>query len=657
MTIQALATGFDTANDASWKKAVEKALKGAPPERLNSRTRDGIAVAPLYARDENPSLILRAGVGQPWRIAARVDHPVAAEANALALADLQGGVSTLVLVGPGSPWSHGFGLTVDNLADLDRALENVLLDLVEWRIDAGYEYRYLGAALLALAAKRGIAADQLTVAFGFDPLGYLAARGTVETHGSNAIVRLVDAVGYLATTGVKGSWFTADGRPWHAAGASEAQELAAIAASTRMYWQLMLDAGLDLETAAARTELLVVADQNQFATIAKLRAARLIHARMREAAGLAPAPVHIHAETAWRMMTRLDAHVNMLRGTIAGFAAGIGGADSVTVVPYTQTLGLPDAFARRVARNSQSILIEESNLHRVGDPAAGSGYVDTLTRQIAEAAWEKFQEIEAEGGLYASLQAGKIQARVAATAAEEIKAVARRRAPITGTSEFPNISETRPAVLEVASPSVSAAGDGVDLPSAGKGELMAAIVAAFAAGKSIAAAAAIGDDAGETVPALPIARSAEVFEELRDAADAYEAARGVKPQVFVATLGRIADFTARATWVRNLFEAGGLAARVGDGFASTAALVEAFEASGARVACIASSDAVYAEEAEKAARLLKNAGAEFVYLAGKPADDAQKAAQAVAGIDAYVHVGIDVVATLSEAQRFAGVIR
>lgn len=657
MTVQALATGFETADETSWKKAVEKALKGAPLDKLNSRTRDGITVAPLYPRDADPRLVLRAGAGEPWRIAARVDHPDPAEANALALADLQGGVSSLVLVGAGSPWSHGYGLTIDRLDDLDRVLADVYLDLVEWRIDAGYEYRYLTAALLALAARRGIAAGQLTVNCGFDPLGYLAARGAAAVSGQTAIARVVDTARYLATTGINGTWFTADGRPWHAAGASEAQELAAIAASLREYWQMLVDAGFDLATAADRTEMLVVADQNQFATIAKLRAARLIHARMREAAGLSPAPAHIHAETAWRMMTRLDAHVNMLRGTIAGFAAGVGGADSVTVLPFTQALGLPDAFARRVARNGQSILIEESNLHRVGDPAAGSGYVDTLTREIAEAAWARFQEIEAEGGLYASLKAGKVQARVAATAAEEAKAVARRRAPITGTSEFPNITETVPAVLDVAQPALSTLGGGIALPEAGNGELTAAIIAAFAAGEPIAAASAASWTTGETIAPLAIGRAAAPFEALREAAGAYEAARGVKPQVFVATLGRIADFTARATWVKNLFEAGGLAARVGDGFAGSAAMVDAFEASGARVACIASSDAVYAGEAEKAARLLKNAGAEHVYLAGKPADDAQAAAFAAAGIDGYVHVGIDVVATLGEAQRLAGVTR
>ena len=194
----------------------------------------------------------------------------------------------------------------------------------------------------------------------------------------------------------------------------------------------------------------LAADADQFLTIAKFRALRKLFARVEQACGLQPEPIFISAETAWRMMTQRDPWVNVLRTTMAAFAAGLGGADSVTVLPFTAALGLPDAFARRLARNTQLILLEEANLAKVADPAAGSGGLEALTQQLCAAAWSLFQEIEAAGGAYAALESGLIQRKVAATRAERESAVARGRDPLTGTSEFPDIHELPVTVLEPA---------------------------------------------------------------------------------------------------------------------------------------------------------------------------------------------------------------
>jgi len=308
------------------------------------------------------------------------------------------------------------------------------------------------------------------------------------------------------------------------------------------------------------------------------------------------------------MMTRRDPNTNMLRTTVATFAAGVAGAASVTVLPYTAALGLPDAFARRVARNTQSILIEESNLHRVADPAAGSGLVDTETLQLAELAWSLFQAIEAEGGMVAALRSGSFHARVAATAKAREEAIAKRREPVTGVSEFPNVAETAPAVMEIERPKARTA------------------------------------ETVEQVTVFAPHGLAEAYEALRDRADAL----GARPKIFLANLGSIAAFTGRATWAKNFFEAGGIQAVTNDGFASLDAMVAAFTASGAKAAVLCSSDAVYAEQAVDAAAALKNAGASPLYLAGKPVDADAKAAYTAAGIQGFVHVGIDVVATLGE---------
>jgi len=323
----------------------------------------------------------------------------------------------------------------------------------------------------------------------------------------------------------------------------------------------------------------------------------------------------VAAETAWRMMTRRDPTVNILRSTVAVVAAGLGGADAITVLPFTAALGLPDGFARRIARNTQLILLEESNLAKVSDPAAGSGAIENLTQQLCAAAWSLFQEIEKTGGADAALEQGLIQNRVAATRVEREKNIARRRDPLTGTSEFPDINEAAVHVLDVARHEPAAGG------------------------------------APTTIAALPRVRLAEPFEDLRDTSDRKLAATGTRPKVFLANLGRLSDFTARTLFAKNFFEAGGIEAVSNDGFAGRDAMIAAFKASGAKLACLCSSDKVYAAEAADAAHALAAAGA-HVYLAGRPGEIEPALKQA--GVQEFIYVGCDVLAVLQRAHRQLG---
>jgi methylmalonyl-CoA mutase len=314
------------------------------------------------------------------------------------------------------------------------------------------------------------------------------------------------------------------------------------------------------------------------------------------------------------MLTQRDAYVNMLRATMAVFAAGLGGANAVTVLPHTLALGLPDAFARRVARNTQLILLEESNLAKVSDPAAGAGGIETLTRELCEAAWALFQETEKAGGIFAALQRGLIQGTVAAARKAREANIAKRRDVLTGASEFPNLHESDTAVLK-ATP---------------------------------IALAPYGEQKFKFDALAPI-RLAEPFEALRDKSDATLKARGARPEVFLANLGTAADFTARATFAKSFFEAGGILALDSEGFAAPAKLAAAFEASGAELACLCSSDKVYALHAEAAARALQAAGARHIYLAGRPAE--AEATLRAAGVSGFVFAGGDALATLNDAYR------
>jgi methylmalonyl-CoA mutase len=361
----------------------------------------------------------------------------------------------------------------------------------------------------------------------------------------------------------------------------------------------------------------MAADADQLLTIAKFRALRKLWARVEEACGVKPKPAYVSAETAWRMMTRRDPWVNMLRVTIGAFAAGLGGANAVSVLPFTAALGLPDRFARRIARNTQLLLLEESNLAKVSDPAAGSGGIEDLTEKLCRAAWTLFQEIEKAGGAPVALEAGLIQNKVAAVRTGREKAAAHRKDALTGTSDFPHLAETPVEVLDV---------------------------------KPVAAPAP--SPSAITFPPLPRIRLAEPFEQLRDASDTHLAKTRARPKIFLASLGALAEFTARATFAKNFFEAGGIEAITSDGFGSRAEMVAAFKASGAGLACLCSSDRVYEKEAVDAAKAFKAAGARHIYLAGRPKEqDALKAA----GVGTFIFAGCNALATLQAAHDILGI--
>ncbi|WP_439573105.1 methylmalonyl-CoA mutase family protein [Phreatobacter sp.] len=644
----ALASEFPPATEAAWRAAVDAVLKGKPFDKvLVNRTADGIAIQPLYPRKTGATPLAARAPGAPWTVVQRMDHPDPAEANALALEDLSGGASGLVIVTRGAIGDRrGDALVIDDLADLDRLLDGVMLDLIPIRVDAGTAAGHLAAMLAAKVARDGLDPAALNIAFGIDPIGAFARRGTLEDW-NGAAAKASDAVLGLRARGFAGSQLVADGRVIHDSGGSEAQELAFALGTAVQYLRVLEAAGLPLDEAARAVSVVLTADADQFLSMAKMRAMRRLWARMEEATGLAPSPLDLHAETGWRMLTRVDPAVNWLRTTTAVFAAGIGGADHVMVEPWTAAIGLPDAFARRVARNTQLILIEESNLHRVADPAAGSGGMEALTDEICRHAWALFQDWEKAGGIVAALSTGTVQAAVAKARAARISAIARRREPLTGASEFPNINETVPEVLTPPHRETRRSPATVDLPPAGGGERFAAQVTAFAGGSLRSALSRPKSDTVFVDPLAPM-RLAEPFEALRSALDALTAGRGARPQVFLAVLGPVSAFTARATFARNLFEAGGFAAPIPEPFGDLAALVAAFRASGAAIACLCSSDDLYASEAADAAEALRNAGARQIWLAGRPGD--LEAALKVAGVDDFIFAGCDVVECLKAAR-------
>lgn len=599
-----LAAEFPEASREQWQELVvgvlrksgviDEGFEGLPESKLVTWTYDGLEIQPLYTADNTiggigfPGLPPFVRGGRPegavtagWDIRARYARRDAKATNAAVLADLEGGVSSIwVRVGSG-------GIPVDELAD---ALNEVYIDLAPVILDAGEDYEAAADALLELLGERKIPASAAVGTLGADPIGLTARTGTA--HPLAPAARLAARV---VATHPKIRTIVADGLPFHEAGGSDAQELGAVIAAGVAYLRALTKAGLDVDTAAGQLEFRLAATADQFLTIAKFRAARRLWARVTEVSGSDGVGMRQHAVTSPAMLTQRDPWVNMLRTTLACFGAGVGGADAITVLPFDAAIGQPDAFSARIARNTHAVLLEESKLAGVIDPAGGSWYVENLTDELAKAAWREFTAIEAAGGIEAELASGALAARLAETWEKRSKRLATRRDPITGVSEFPNLTEK--AVIREPVESIVEGG-------------------------------------------LPRHRYAEAFEALRDRSDAHP----TRPRVFLATLGPVAAHTARASFAANLFQAGGIEA-VNPGAPDD--VVAEFRSSGTKIACLCGSNSSYAEKAAEIATALKEAGATTVLLAGKPGD--------YRDVTGYLYAGCDALEVLSGTLNELGV--
>src|SRR5438445_2772378 len=410
-----LAADFAPATYDDWRNLVDGVLKGAPFEKLVGKTYDDIKIDPIYPRAKGASPVVGRAAAAPWQIMQRIDHPDAAQANAQALHDLENGATGLTLVFAGANGAHGFGLDPSAEA-IEKILDGIFIDAgIGIELQIGPQSRMAAIHVAEYIKRKGLSPAACDIRFGLDPLGACAVWGFSPYAWAEIVPAVTSASKGLAAMGFRGPLAAADGRVIHDAGGSDVQELAFVLACGVAYLRAIEQSGIALEDAQGMVYARLAADADQFLTLAELRASRLLWARVEQTCGLTPKPLFIAADTAWRMLTQRDPYVNMLRATMATFSAGLGGASAITVLPHTLALGLPDPFARRAARNTQLVLLEESNLAKVSDPAAGSGGIETLTKQLCEAAWALFQEIEKAGGLFASLEQSLIQRKVAAT--------------------------------------------------------------------------------------------------------------------------------------------------------------------------------------------------------------------------------------------------
>ncbi len=587
-----LGSDFGTATNDDWLAAVEKALKGKAADTLVSNDLNGFARQPLYheanSATENDASgfpgfapFMRgshavANKFLPWHIAQRVVVGRKGADNKAILADLHGGMSAIIL---------DFSETEPIDADaLDSLLADVVLDIAPLSLALGKHAMAAAQPIIDFYTHRDAPADTL----GFLNLDPLAARVRYGDSGDIDAHALVD----LSTARPALRLMTSSGAAYHAMGASVPQELGWMLAGLTAYLRLLEDAGLQASDALSKITLSVAADVDFFAILAKIRAARLLFANIAEAVGAPESVPQIHAETSLRAFSDVDPWVNILRATAATMGAGLAGVDVMSVAPYTATSASDTALARRVARNTQIILQEESHIGHVTDAAGGSWYIEQLTRELAEGAWAEFQKIEAAGGLAAAIETDMLSTaletqRASLTAATDTGALSQ-----VGVREFPNLQE---APLETAKQS----------PKQNQSY-----------------------------------RLAQGFEELR------KAAQKSKPKVFIACLGTMANFAARANFATNLYAAGGLHAVSGDGGTDYQRIAEDFKNSTAKIAVICGHDDDYETHADGLAAALKSAGVTHLALAGAPRDNTD--------IDDYCFAGCAALSYLTALHKRLG---
>ncbi|MFI4976377.1 MAG: methylmalonyl-CoA mutase family protein [Caulobacterales bacterium] len=426
-TVIPLAAGFAPASREDWISVVERTLKGASVNSLVRHTLEGLEIQPLYGPGAQPPAAIAGRGGADWDVRALVRRPRPAEANGDVLQDLQGGAGSVLLqLGAG-------GVAIASADDMARALDGVLLDAAPVALDAGF----LGpksADWLAAAAKGAPSAE---LVLHMDPIGAFARDGLSSGPMESHLIAAATVGVRLAEPYPRASLFLASGRAAHEAGAGEAAELALAAAAAVAYAKALARAGLTIQAAFERIVIGLAVDADYFLGVAKLRAARLVWGKITAACGVA-APARIEARSSGRMLTRADPWTNMIRLTAAGFAAAVGGADAIVLGAFTDAMGRPSAFARRQARNAQLVLKEEANLGRVTDPAAGSGYLEALTDELARAAWTRFQAIEAAGGAIRALEAGLVAQEAARGRELLAQRIAAGELKVLGVTDFPN---------------------------------------------------------------------------------------------------------------------------------------------------------------------------------------------------------------------------
>lgn len=645
--------GFATVSFDEWAEA---ATKGGDVAELSTDLEDGIDAKWLYTKEDelapdpaglpNEAPFVRGTrAGRHWQVRQVHSHPDRTIANREILEDLNGGVTEVTLAFDRAarfgltPGTSEFeqargqdGIAISNLDDLSLVLEGVYLDMAGVALSAGAATLPAAALLAAQWRENGIGTDQAIGSFRADPLGTLAREGSLPFTPEEGLSRAANLALETSRTYSKVRALGVDTNVYSEAGAGTAWELAIAISTAVEHLRAGIAVGLTPEAAAAQIEFNLSVGADQFLEMAKFRAIRRLWARVLEECGVPAAGRHssTYATTSGRMFTEVDPWVNMLRVTTAAFAAGTGGADGVSVTPFDHRIGEPGDLGRRMARNTQIVLQDESSLGRISDPAAGSWYVEKLTDEVAQAAWKRFTGIESEGGALAALRSGLISESLADLADQRQDELIHRARVMTGINEFPLLGDDgttpetfdRGALGRIDSARLSERANLTDFKTvtdAAPGQRLekATVLASSGARIDEIAAALNADLSGSPNPPLPPLRprpDAEPFEHLRDASRDFEAAGNDRPQIYLACMGTIAQHVALANWAKSFFEVSGIETVPSGALNGNENQTSTFKAGGFEVAAVCASKRESPEDVAALVKGLRDAGAGYVYM-------------------------------------------
>ena len=587
-----------------WEEVITADLKGADYERkLVWKTGEGFNVRPYY-RAENLEGIkfLGSQAGEfpyvrgthahnRWRVHQTVSVVCPKEANAEALKILNAGVDSLGFCIASADFSA---------ADLDMLLKDICIPAVEITF-CGEKMANVAELVLAKVEKEGIAKEDVRIAFCIDPLvkGLSSKGDFCSPNGEKCIARIVELI-HKTKEYKHVRIVTVAGQTFGNSGSTIVEELAFTLSAGHDYLVRLTDAGLDVDAAARKLRFSFSVSSNYFMEIAKFRAARMLWANIVKGYGPAKncaCKMQIHAETSRWNQTVYDPYVNMLRGTTEAMSATIAGVHSLEVMPFDASFENPTEFSKRIARNVELLLKNESHFDQVVDPAGGSYYVENLTQSIAAEAWKLFLEIEEKGGYTEAYKAGLIVERIKASAAAKDKNIATRRQTLLGANQYPNFTEV--------------------------------------AGKEITAESVTRKQAEGNV--LVPYRGAMAFEEMRLQVDR----SGKEPKAFMLTCGNLGMARARSQFSCNFFACAGIKVIDNTYFKSIEEGAKAALESKAQIVVVCASDDDYAEAAPKVKELL--GGKAILVVAGAPACAPELEAQ---GITNFINVKSNVLETL-----------
>ncbi len=668
-----LASEFPASSHENWMALVEKVLKGADFEKtLVTPTYDRLKIQPLYTELDNhptapgvfPYTRSVNGTANAWAVMQSYAHPDLSHSNRLILDDLAKGVTRIQLVmsdavrgGETALDNTGFmgkGLECYSVADLDCLLEGVKLELVPVELQAGAAFLEYACAYLALCLNQGLEHGKIRASLGADPCGALAEFGKLPGSAEHMLERMSELTVDCAKHYPNVQAVSVNTSVYHNAGASHAQEIAIALATGVEYLRALTAAGLDISAACRQIIFTVTTDTEFFQNVAKLRSLRQLWAQVCHLCGAdeAAAKIKLQAVSSFRMLSQRDPWVNMLRSTIASCAGALGGAESIIASAYDQALGHPSTLGRRISRNTQLLLQDESSVHRIVDPAGGSYFIEQNTVELSTVAWNFFQSIEGRGGMMAALLDGSLQSDIDSVHDERLKNIARRQEPLTGLSEFANLAEadvtadqadtqsSREKAIERLNRRVYQADEELSVKNPQSlCNAMQQGASVFDLGHKIA-----GDECNAR--ALKTRRLGAQFEALRDASDSFVQNHGKRPAVYVLTLGTAAQFNARAGFVKNFFAAGGIDVVLSRTTTDPDSAAREWAKTQLPIAVLCSNDSLYEQHGAEYIRALKESGLAKLYIAGKALSE---------HVDAQLHVQSNTLEILQSVHRILGV--